>query len=130
MTPVVVFVFVVGASMWRDRAYFRLPVADRRRVDRAVRHGRPTAVATLDSIAVDRLARAARNAGSDRVARTILAAAFVAVPVVAAVRVSLWFLVVLLLSAFFAVQTFRQFHREDPRTRLARWVGTDEAETG
>ena len=113
-----------GANWWRNRRYWRLDRASRRVVMTVTRTGLPSGQSALDKIAEGRLSQAAEMKKSSpvtvRLVVTLMAAVFVAVPIVAAVRSSPWWLcaswpVVALLAVRLS---FRTPEPEDPRTRL------------
>lgn len=121
-TPFIVIVVVLGPVWWRERDYLRLRSAERRRVDKAVRLGVPTRDPRLDAIALDRLQGEASSTRSDRIARALFTAVYIALPCIAAARVSPWFLLALLPAPLLVHQTVRQARREDPRVRFVRWI--------
>lgn len=79
----------------QDREYWTLNSTDRVQVWRASRTGRPSGSARLDAIALDRLRKAERTARSDLIVVRVMLAVSVALPIVAAIRVSPWWLLAL-----------------------------------
>jgi hypothetical protein len=82
----------VISRRYREREYWRLDRRERQAVVRAQASGEPSGDQELDRIAVDRLARAAEKKQADRVFIPIFLAVFTAVPVIAAIRTSPWWL--------------------------------------
>ncbi|WP_395729385.1 hypothetical protein [Nakamurella sp.] len=104
-----------------ERAYWNRSWPERQRIAVAVSTGQPTGVGELDAVVLDRLLRASRYPGADRVVVLVLACVVVLVPVVAALRTTPWWLVALVGTLPTVALLVRTRRLEDPRVRLARF---------
>ena len=118
---------VVGmADRIKMASYWALDRADRQRVLSTVRTGVASGNAATDRVALRRLRVMAAAAPGDRIGLLVAGLLGVVCPVVAAVRVSPWWLLTLYMVPIFAVEAYRRQHRPAIQDRLT-WL---EAATG
>jgi hypothetical protein len=109
----------LGNSL-REQRFLRLPGASRRTVIAVQRSGQLSGDRALDTIALDRVRRAARTTRQDRILIPVSIAIYVAIPVVAAIRTDAWWLLCLLPGVVLAARVQATGRSEDPRVQLNR----------
>ncbi|GGM18849.1 hypothetical protein GCM10011594_43660 [Nakamurella endophytica] len=103
-----------------DRDYCRLSADERVQVARTCRTAQPSGVRAVDTVAVNRLERAAKSYRSDRIIVPIVLAVLLAAPIVAAFRQSAWWLLTELPGPLVATRLIQAQRSLDPRTQLSR----------
>lgn len=106
---------------FRQREYWRLTSADRLRVWRATRTGQPTGDSAMDSIVLDRLIKTAASHTWDRVVVPVMMIGLTAIPIVAAVRQSPWWLCALLPTIWWIQAVRTRFTSASPVESLQRF---------